>query len=38
MKGFKRLGIFLLTNLLVMTMLSVVMSFINVPMDQLWGS
>lgn len=37
MKGFKRLGIFLLTNLLVMTMLSVVMSFINVPMDQLWG-
>jgi len=37
MRGFRRLGIFLLTNILVMMMLSVIMSFIKVPMDQAWG-
>jgi len=37
MTGLRRLGIFLLTNALVLTMLSVVMSFIKVPMDQAWG-
>lgn len=37
MSGLRRFGIFLLTNILVMLMLSVVMSFIQVPMDQAWG-
>lgn len=37
MTGLKRIGIFVLTNILVMAMLSVILSLINIPMNQLWG-
>ncbi len=33
----RRIGIFLLTNLLVMAVLSVVLSLVNIPRDQLYG-
>ncbi|MDZ4183159.1 MAG: protease HtpX [Candidatus Cloacimonadaceae bacterium] len=37
MVGLKRFGIFFVTNLLVMAVLSVILSLINIPMDQMWG-
>ncbi|MDP2172624.1 MAG: protease HtpX [Candidatus Cloacimonadaceae bacterium] len=37
MTGLKRFGIFIITNLLVMMVISVILSLINIPMDQLWG-
>jgi heat shock protein HtpX len=37
MKGLKRIGIFLLTNLLVMAVLSLILSVIRVDMSQMWG-
>lgn len=37
MIGLRRIGIFLLTNLLVMAVLSIILSFIHVDMRQMWG-
>ncbi|PKN77890.1 MAG: protease HtpX [Candidatus Cloacimonetes bacterium HGW-Cloacimonetes-1] len=37
MNGLKRISIFLLTNFLVVLIISVIMSFVGIPMDDLWG-
>ena len=37
MTGLKRITIFLVTNFLVILIISVIMSFVGIPMDNLWG-
>ncbi|NLO11883.1 MAG: protease HtpX [Candidatus Cloacimonetes bacterium] len=37
MKSLTRIGLFIITNILVMMVLSAILAFFNIPMDQLWG-
>ena len=37
MQGLRRIGFFIMLNFLVVMMLSLVLSFVNIPADQYWG-